>query len=214
MRVSVTVKLTAVKLTPNMWLKSAQRELPSYTISRVKFESTWFFPFQDLRFQFSLSKWCTRDTRTPSFKLFRSRLRGLILPWFIAAIREIKISRHLRVVLNDSTPFNYTHRYFSHSTAILLHLQGSHWKTAPQINWFSPTQAEIVKNRYNFPLRRLFHQNDLVLLFMFYSWNTGFTFQDFRSITKSCQDVVTPREEYIRQCLEKDIENNASPFSS
>ena len=61
---------------------------------------------------------------------------------------------------------------------------GSHWKTAPQINWFSPTQAEIVKNRYNFPLRRLFHQNDLVLLFMFYSWNTGFTFQDFRSITK------------------------------
>ena len=115
MRVSVTVKLTAVTLTPNMWLKSAQRELPSYTISRVKFESTWFFPFQDLRFQFSLSKWCTRDTRTRTFKLFRSRVRGLILPWFIAAIKEVKISRHLRVVLNDSTPFNYTRlRHKSH----------------------------------------------------------------------------------------------------
>ena len=113
MRVTVTVKLTAVMLTPNMRLKSRQRELLSYTISRVKFESTWFFPFLDLRFQFSLSKWCTRDTRTPSFKLFRSRLRGLILPWFIAAIREVKISRHLRVVLNDSTPFNYTHTNIS-----------------------------------------------------------------------------------------------------
>ena len=142
-----------------------------------------------------MSKWCTRDTRTPTFKLFRSRLRGLILPWFIAAIKEVKISRHLRVVLNDSIPFNYTHlrltrsnekksQYFSHSTAILLHSQGSHWKTALQINWFSPSLAEIVRNSYNFPLRRLFHQNDLVLLFMFYSWNTGFTLQGFRSITK------------------------------
>ena len=196
MRVSVTVKLTAVALTPNMWLKFAQRELPSYTISRVKFESTWFFPFQDLRFQFSLSKWCTRDTRTPSFKLFRSRLRGLILHWFIAAIREVKNSRHLRVVLNDSTPFNYTHRYFSHSTAILLHLQGSHWKTAPQINWFSPTQAEIVKNRHNFPLRRLSR--------MILSYSSCFTHEIQASIFKifeasqSCQDVVTPREEHIR----------------
>ena len=75
-------------------------------------------------------------------------------------------------------------QYFSHSTAILLHSQGSHWKTALQINWFSPSLAEIVKNSYNFPLRRLFHENDLVLLFMFYSWNTGFTLQGFRSITK------------------------------
>ena len=56
MRVNVTVKLTAVTLTPDMRLQSEQWELQSYTISRVKFESTYCFPIFDFRLQFSASK--------------------------------------------------------------------------------------------------------------------------------------------------------------
>ena len=47
-----------------------------------------------------------------------------------------------------------------------------------------PPRPKFVENTYNLPLKRLFYQDDLVPLFLFYSWNTGFTFQDFRSIVK------------------------------
>ena len=118
--------------------------------------------------------------------------------WFIAAIKEVKILRNLRVLLNDYTNLRRK-SYFNDRLSKLTRLRKKNRNishTRPpfccihkdpikkQHYKFSPSQAEIVENTYNFPLKRWIYQDDFVLLFLFYSWNTGFTFQDFRSIVK------------------------------
>ena len=133
-----------------------------------------------------------------TFKFFYSRLGGLILHWFIAAIKEVKILRHLRVLLNDYTNlrrkshFNgklskltrlrKKNRNISHTRPPFCRI---HKDLIKKITTNSlPPRQKFVENTYNLPLKRLFYQDDLVPLFLFYSWNTGFTFQDFRSIVK------------------------------
>ena len=103
--------------------------------------------------------------------------------WFIAAIKEVKILRHLRVPLNDYTNLRRK-SYFNDKLSKLTRLRKKNRNishTRPpfccihkdpikkQHYKFSPSQAKIVENTYNFPLKRWIYQDDLVLLFLFYS---------------------------------------------
>ena len=59
-----------------------------------------FFPRPVFWFDFYINlRWCTRDTRAPSF--FRGCLPGLMLHWFTTVFKEVNIPRYLQVFLKD-----------------------------------------------------------------------------------------------------------------
>ena len=132
-------------------------------------------------------------------------MQGLIFYWFIAAIKEVKIPRHLRVVLTDSISFNYTH--LSHNdtstTNCLNCLNWLNWLgVRKRISTFlaldrhfaSSTMISLKNSTTNsLPPRSKLSRTHIIPSETFVSpeWSCptflqpkGFTFQDFGSITK------------------------------
>ena len=59
-----------------------------------------FFPRPVFWFDFYVNlRWCTRDTRAPTF--FWGCLPGLMLHWFTTVFKEVNIPRYLQVFLKD-----------------------------------------------------------------------------------------------------------------
>ena len=192
-------------LTPNIWFKFEQGVTEVYHIT----SQLNFFPFFDFKFQFFLCR--NNEPRIQEHLVLRwkllffySRLVGLILHWFIAAIKEVKILGHLRVVLTDYTNlrkkshFNgklskltrlrKKNRNISHTRPpfCCIHMDAikkQHYK-------FSPSQAEIEERTHNFPLKRLFYHNDLPYFSCFTREILASLFKIFE-VSFSCREIVT-----------------------
>ena len=92
------------------WVKFAPEWSSNLSLSSSQFKFFLIFAFFPVFwFDFYVNlRWCTRDTRAPTF--FRGCLPGLMLHWFTTVFKEVNIPRYLQVFLKD-LPLSITHSW-------------------------------------------------------------------------------------------------------